>query len=121
MDYKPGGLSRGYRPKNPEGEIKKPNKKRKYIPRRSEESKSWQRLYSMAKYRKARSRFMSENPYCVECGKVATDLDHIKPHKGNMKLFWDKSNWQPLCKACHSRKTASEDGGFGNNDTLDEV
>lgn len=31
-----------------------------------------------------------------------------------MKLFWDKSNWMALCKPCHSRKTAKENGGFGN-------
>lgn len=31
-----------------------------------------------------------------------------------MSLFWDRTNWQGLCKQCHSRKTAAEDGGFGN-------
>jgi 5-methylcytosine-specific restriction protein A len=30
-----------------------------------------------------------------------------------MALFWDSSNWQPLCHECHSSKTAREDGGFG--------
>lgn len=25
-----------------------------------------------------------------------------------------KPCWQPLCAPCHSRKTATEDGGFGN-------
>nr|WP_292832122.1 HNH endonuclease signature motif containing protein [Mesorhizobium sp.] len=30
-----------------------------------------------------------------------------------MRLFWDRSNWQPLCKPCHDRKTATSDGGFG--------
>lgn len=45
----------------------------------------------------------------------ATDLDHIEPHRGDMTLFWDHDNWQSLCHSCHSAKTASEDGGFGNN------
>jgi 5-methylcytosine-specific restriction protein A len=31
-----------------------------------------------------------------------------------MVLFWDRSNWQGLCHPCHSAKTATEDGGFGN-------
>ncbi|WP_407496877.1 HNH endonuclease [Pseudooceanicola sp. MF1-13] len=35
-------------------------------------------------------------------------MDHITPHKGDRKLFWDRSNWQALCHACHSRKTARE-------------
>ena len=43
----------------------------------------------------------------------ATVVDHIIPHKGDQKLFWDTRNWQPLCKPCHDKKTATEDGGFG--------
>ncbi|WP_396127368.1 HNH endonuclease [Edaphobacter acidisoli] len=43
----------------------------------------------------------------------AAHTDHIIPHRGDKKLFWDRSNWQPLCATCHSVKTAEEDGGFG--------
>jgi 5-methylcytosine-specific restriction protein A len=39
---------------------------------------------------------------------MATEVDHIIPHKGDMKLFWDSDNWQGLCKSCHSKKTAKE-------------
>ncbi|WP_423837057.1 HNH endonuclease [Sutterella wadsworthensis] len=45
---------------------------------------------------------------------LATDVDHIKPHRGDPILLFDEKNLQALCHACHSRKTASEDGGFGN-------
>jgi 5-methylcytosine-specific restriction enzyme A len=31
-----------------------------------------------------------------------------------MTLFWDRNNWQAMAKACHDKKTASEDGGFGH-------
>jgi 5-methylcytosine-specific restriction protein A len=31
-----------------------------------------------------------------------------------MKLFWDRANWRAMSKQCHDRKTAREDGGFGN-------
>lgn len=70
------------------------------------------------KWQKARATFLSNNPICVAClakGFVveATVVDHIVPHKGDMGLFWDSGNWQALCKACHDRKTAAEDGGFG--------
>jgi 5-methylcytosine-specific restriction enzyme A len=49
-------------------------------------------------------------PLCVICGRPAEEVDHIKPHKGDMRLFWDPKNRQSLCKPCHSRKTAVEDG-----------
>lgn len=44
---------------------------------------------------------------------AATVVDHITPHKGDKALFWQRANWQPLCKRCHDIKTAIEDGGFG--------
>ena len=72
------------------------------------------------RWRKAAKGFLREHPWCAECQRrgraltPATEVDHIIPHRGNKALFWDKNNWQPLCHRCHSRKTAREDGGFGN-------
>lgn len=43
---------------------------------------------------------------------AATVVDHIVPHRGDMKLFWDRDNWQALCKACHdSHKQRLEKSG----------
>ncbi|MGN8738508.1 HNH endonuclease signature motif containing protein [Bilifractor sp. HCP3S3_D3] len=39
----------------------------------------------------------------------ATVVDHIVPHRGDPKLFWDRSNWQALCKRCHDKKTRKYD------------
>lgn len=73
------------------------------------------------RWRKARRAFLSrpENVLCRSCasrGRMveAECVDHVEPHKGDPVLFWDQTNWQPLCHACHSTKTAAEDGGFGN-------
>ncbi|WP_089970849.1 HNH endonuclease [Lihuaxuella thermophila] len=63
---------------------------------------------------KARQRFLKANPYCVVCGDKATVVDHIVPHKGDRYLFWQASNWAPMCWSCHSRKTAKYDSGFAN-------
>ncbi len=89
--------------------------KRQYDKHRGSASK---RGYN-SRWQKARATFLKRNPICVECKKdnqiePAVVVDHIKPHKGDMVLFWDKNNWQPLCKRHHDIKTASEDGGFGN-------
>ncbi len=63
-----------------------------------------------AKWREARKLFLQKNPLCVSCmrdGKLtpATIVDHVIPHRGDQTLFWNKSNWQALCKRCHDRKT----------------
>ena len=44
-----------------------------------------------------------------EQGKLtpATVVDHIIPHRGDKKLFWDERNWQALCESCHNHKTGS--------------
>ena len=49
-----------------------------------------------------RATFLIANPQCRYCQKPATVCDHIKPHRGDMRLFWDRKNWQPLCTVCHS-------------------
>ncbi len=72
-----------------------------------------------AEWKQARRIYLRSHPLCVDCQKQsrivqATYLDHIKPHKGDLTLFWNQSNWQGLCHSCHSRKTAQQDGGYGN-------
>lgn len=44
-------------------------------------------------------------------------VDHIIPHRGDMKLFWDRSNWQPMASSpCHnSRKQSIEGRGVVGN------
>lgn len=77
-------------------------------------SSEYQSLYKTKRYLKRRQVFLSLNPWCTRCGTVATELDHIVPHKGSTTRFFDEKNWQGLCKRCHDNKTSSEDGGFGN-------
>lgn len=67
-----------------------------------------------SRWNRARKRFLEAHPLCEECLKhgryvKATDVDHIIPHRGDQKLFWDESNWQALCHSCHSKKTARFD------------
>lgn len=69
---------------------------------------------------RASRAYRKENPLCVRCkaeGRLvaATQVDHIKPWRGDRNLFWDITNWQSLCASCHSLKTNHEDrGGRGN-------
>ena len=66
-----------------------------------------------AEWRRARKAFLQKHPLCAECGKAgkltpATVVDHIIPHRGDKRLFWDEHNWQALCKSCHDQKTGHE-------------
>lgn len=75
--------------------------------------KPFQHLYS-SKWNSYSKAFLRHNPLCVYCKQVgvvgrAEVTDHIKPHKGDIKLFWDKSNHQPLCKHCHDSVKAKEE------------
>jgi 5-methylcytosine-specific restriction protein A len=74
------------------------------------------------KWQKASAAFLRAHPLCQceECKEgmlrvlPASVTDHKIPHRGDMRLFWDPSNWQAMAKECHDKKTALEDGGFGN-------
>lgn len=80
-----------------------------------------QRGYGRA-WQKASKAYLRAHPLCQceacddGCKRVtpASVVDHKVPHKGDMALFWDSSNWQSMSKPCHDRKTAREDGGFGS-------
>lgn len=68
-----------------------------------------ERGYTSA-WEKARAAFLAKHPTCAECQRqgivtVATVVDHIIPHRGDKKLFWDSENWQSLCATCHNQKT----------------
>lgn len=67
-----------------------------------------------SRWQRVSKAYLRKHPLCVECMKQgrytkATVVDHIVPHRGNQKLFWDQSNWQSLCKPCHDKKTWGED------------
>lgn len=83
-----------------------------------------------AKWQAASAAYLAAHPWCVMChpsgqptsediarGRLVASavVDHIKPHRlgkainsgdavairDAQHLMWSRSNWQPLCKACH--------------------
>lgn len=73
---------------------------------RNDKQTSSQRGYGY-KWQKAREGHLRTSPLCVYCqreGRVtaASVVDHKVPHRGDMGLFWDRTNWQSLCASCHS-------------------
>jgi 5-methylcytosine-specific restriction enzyme A len=70
-------------------------------------------IYTTSRWREARARFLAKHPLCVDCEReghvtAASAVDHRIQHRGDMRLFWDTNNWDPLCAMHHGRKTAAE-------------
>lgn len=84
---------------------------------RTDKQTSAQRGYNY-KWQQAREGFLRKHPLCVYCERngmvtAATVVDHIIPHRGDMKLFWISDNWQSLCSTCHSSVKAKEERAAG--------
>lgn len=62
---------------------------------------------------------LRQDPLCEDClleglHTPAKDVDHVIPVRQRPDLRLVLSNLRSLCKPHHSRKTAKENGGFGN-------
>jgi len=69
-----------------------------------------------SRWEKARKTYLMRNPLCVMChkeGRVtpATVVNHKTAHRGDQQLFWDQSNWEPLCKRHHDSDAQIIDRG----------
>jgi len=81
------------------------------------------RLYDTVRWHWVRLNVLARDRICVHCRRwAAQECDHIIPakkyielHGGDLNRFYDESNLQGLCKSCHSKKTATEDGGGWRN------
>lgn len=69
------------------------------------------RLYNDRRWHKLRAAQLRDYPLCKFClghgrTEAATVVDHIRPHKGNHELFFDRGNLQSLCKQHHDAAKA---------------
>ena len=90
------------------------HKPKTHTTERSEEAAAWHRWYSLPIWTEdLRPAQLLREPWCAECARAgirtrATDVDHIRDHKGNWAVFTDRSNLQSLCHSHHSQKTAQD-------------
>jgi 5-methylcytosine-specific restriction protein A len=65
------------------------------------------------RHRDWRARILRRDPLCRICRAApATTADHIIPLRRGGRFTLE--NGQGVCAECHGRKTAQQDGGFGN-------
>lgn len=68
------------------------------------------------RWQRERIEYLRLNPLCVMCKgerpprvTPATVVDHKIPHRGDQALFWDRTNWQSLCKRHHDSDAQKRD------------
>lgn len=71
-------------------------------------------LYNSREWREGRIEHLRANPCCKRCddeGRVteATVVDHKVPHQGNRELFFDRDNWESICKPHHDSDKQREE------------
>jgi len=82
-------------------------------------------LYGSARWQRLREAKLCSDPlcwYCLQLGYivVANVVDHIKPHRGDLDLFFDWDNLRSSCAPCHDSAAALKDRlGFAPGCGLD--
>lgn len=69
---------------------------------------AWQRLYKTPEWRALRREQLRIEPCCRFCDRLgitraAAIVDHVEPHRGSRRLFFDPGNLQSLCKHHHDQ------------------
>lgn len=73
-----------------------------------------------SRWQAARRAFLRSHPFCVACSsegrhRQAEHVHHSTPHRGDQRIFWDRSRWVPLCQEHHNRDAQqSEVKGYAN-------
>lgn len=90
------------------------------VPMPSRSSAPWRANYKTKRWKDLRIEVLVRDAYTCQwpgCGRIlggkypadeSPVVDHRRPHRGDERLFWDRSNLQSLCKSpCHDRHKQS--------------
>ncbi len=75
--------------------------------RRRDAEQAHRAWYKTARWQRLRWSVLVDALFtCAMCRRVESltrllVADHVRPHRGDEALFWDRANLQCLCKACH--------------------
>lgn len=91
-----------------------------YCDTHNKQARTTEPLYKTHRWSMLKKRFKEEVILCASGALqgrpvVATDIDHIIPHKGMPLRFFDETNLQYLSVRAHSEKTALERRGAIND------
>ena len=66
------------------------------------------KVWTSARWKVLRREQLAREPMCKMCGRLATSVDHIIPHRGDPDFAYNADNLQSLCHACHNAKTRAD-------------
>ncbi len=79
----------------------------------------WRKWYKTARWQKLREEVLKRDLFiCQQTGVLLIGkrsapnspiVDHIKPHRGNPDLFWDRNNLQAVSKAYHDSEKQKQE------------
>lgn len=79
----------------------------------------WRAWYKTARWQKLRLVILKRDLWtCAKTGQIVSGkypapdspvIDHIRPHRGDAKLFWDPENLQVLCKSYHDSEKQKQE------------
>ena len=87
--------------------------------KRSTTADEYRKLYHTKQWRSLRGLVLTRHNFrCQRCKVTLTNgrsdprsaiVHHIKPHKGNLTLFYDPDNLEAVCWSCHSGAIQSQE------------
>ncbi|WP_210250482.1 HNH endonuclease [Brucella anthropi] len=69
----------------------------------------WRKWYKTSRWQKLRWSILQRDLFTCQmpgCGRIEAQTsklvcDHIDPHRGDERKFWDERNLHCICKTCH--------------------
>jgi 5-methylcytosine-specific restriction endonuclease McrA len=77
----------------------------------------WRKWYKTAQWKRLRQATFLRDLFTCQmpgCGRIEGKTsrlicDHVKPHRGDERKFFDPENLQTLCKPCHDTAKRAEE------------
>jgi 5-methylcytosine-specific restriction endonuclease McrA len=67
------------------------------------------KLYNSRAWRTLRAKIIERDGYCQRCGSLdQLQVHHIRPPRGDERLFYAEWNLEVICSDCHRVETAAE-------------
>ena len=87
------------------------------IERERDAGAPWRKWYKTSRWQKLRWSILQRDLFTCQmpgCGRIEAQTsklvcDHIDPHRGDERKFWDERNLHCICKTCHDSEKQKQE------------